>query len=285
MPDVPDRDELAALVAAATEADGVAPLSESTLLGHGGATPLVARVDGRLAGFAYRDGPSAELVVHPCYRRRGIGTALVTALGDDARIWAHGRLPAAVALAAELGYREERVLRQLRRPLADPLPDAPLPPGIRIRPFEPADERAWVEVNARAFATHPEQGAMTIEDLRAREVEPWFDPAGFLLAVRTGGGWGDGMDGELAGFHWTKVHPGPPPLGEVYVLGVDPSARGLGLGPALTVAGLRHLRDRGLDTVLLYVDDDNPRAKRLYESLGFTPYAVDVQFGRTDTVR
>ncbi|HEX6754872.1 MAG TPA: mycothiol synthase [Mycobacteriales bacterium] len=277
VPDVPDRDELAALVAAATEADGVGPLSESTLLGHGGATPLVARVDGRLAGFAYRDGPSAELVVHPSYRRRGIGTALATALGDDARIWAHGRLPAAVALAAELGYREERVLRQLRRPLAVPLPDAPLPPGIRIRPFEPADERAWVEVNARAFATHAEQGAMTIEDLRAREAEPWFDPAGFLLAVRE--------NGELAGFHWTKVHPGPPPLGEVYVLGVDPYARGLGLGPALTVAGLRHLRDRGLDTVLLYVDDDNPRARRLYESLGFTLYAVDVQFGRANTVR
>ena len=107
--------------------------------------------------------------------------------------------------------------------------------------------------------------------------ERWFDPAGFLLAVRE--------NGELAGFHWTKVHPGPPPLGEVYVLGVDPSARGLGLGPALTVAGLRHLRDRGLDTVLLYVDDDNPRAKRLYEALGFTPYAVDVQFGRANTVR
>ena len=106
--------------------------------------------------------------------------------------------------------------------------------------------------------------------------EPWFDPDGFLLAVRE-----DGSAGEsIAGFHWTKVHEGDPPLGEVYVLGVDPSARGLRLGPALTVAGLEHLRNRGLGTVLLYVDDDNPRAVHLYENMGFTRHAVDVQFVR-----
>jgi mycothiol synthase len=260
------------LVAAATAADGVAPLSEATLLGHGGGTPLLAHSDdGTLVGFAYADGDSAEVVVHPAHRRRGIGTDLVGRLGDVA-VWAHGRLPAAVALAAELGWREERVLWQLRRPLTDPIPDAPLPDGITIRSFTPADEEPWLRVNAAAFASHPEQGAMTLADLRAREAEPWFDPAGFLLAVRE--------DGGLAGFHWTKVHDGDPPLGEVYVLGVDPSARGLKLGPALTVAGLRHLRDRGLGTVLLYVDDDNPRAVRLYESMGFTRHAVDVRFVR-----
>jgi len=189
------------------------------------------------------------------------------------RLWAHGRHAAAVALAHGRGYVEERVLWQLRRSLLSQLPDAPLPAGIRLRPFRPGeDERAWLEINNRAFADHPDQGGWTVADVAAREAEPWFDPAGFLLAVRD--------DGSLAGFHWTKVHPGPPPIGEVYVLGVDPSAQGVRLGPALTAAGLRYLRDRGLSDVMLYVDDDNPAAVRLYQRLGFTEWDADVQFRR-----
>ena len=126
-------------------------------------------------------------------------------------------------------------------------------------------------MNARAFAHHPEQGGWTPEDLRLREAEPWFDPAGFLLAWR-----GDpDDDGVLLGSHWTKVHPpgdvGDEPIGEVYVLGIDPDAQGLRLGRALTDLGLAHLRARGLEQVLLYVEEDNATAVRLYEGRGFTP--------------
>jgi mycothiol synthase len=97
--------------------------------------------------------------------------------------------------------------------------------------------------------------------------EPWFDPADFLLADR---------DGELLGFHWTKVHSAE--LGEVYVLGISPAAQGLGLGRALLVRGLRHLAERGCTEVLLYVDGDNAGARRLYEQSGFCEHDRDVQF-------
>jgi mycothiol synthase len=224
-------------------------------------------------------------VVHPASRRRGFGTALLDRVIEhngerELSVWAHGDLPGSAQLLAPHGFERARVLLQMRRALAgvDPDPGSALPGDVQVLPFRPGrDEEAWLRVNARAFAHHREQGGWTAEDVALREAEPWFDPAGFLLAVHA--------DGSLAGFHWTKVHPGPPPLGEVYVLGVDPSARGLRLGPALTVAGLRHLRDAGLQTVLLYVDDDNPRAVRLYEGLGFTRYAVDVQFGRPGATR
>ena len=54
------------------------------------------------------------------------------------------------------------------------------------------------------------------------------------------------------------------------MLGVDPAAHGKGLGRTLTLAGLKHLRDRGLGAVLLYVEADNGPAVRVYERLGFT---------------
>ena len=123
---------------------------------------------------------------------------------------------------------------------------------------------------------------MDLDDLRIRMAEPWFDPAGFLL--------GDGCaTGALLGFHWTKVHGGQgghqhDPIGEVYVVGVDPDAHGRGLGGALTIAGLRHLRGRGLDQVMLYVDESNTAAFRLYRASGFAVWATHVSYRRAATV-
>jgi mycothiol synthase len=296
-----DPDQVAgvlALVEAAADADGTSPVSEHVLLHlrHGGdqdAVNLLGYLGSTLVGYAHLDstdliaGPSAELVVHPGQRRHGVGASLVATLeklspDGRLRLWAHGRHADAEALARSRGYVQERILWQLRRSLLSRFPAAPLPDGVTLRPFTVGvDEPAWVAVNNRAFATHPDQSGWTLDDIRVREAEPWFDPAGFLLAERTAGG-------ELVGFHWTKVHGGKvdggkhdhAPIGEVYVLGVDPSAQGLGLGPALTVAGLRYLRSRGLAQVMLYVDESNTSALRLYERLGFTRWDVDVQYRR-----
>ncbi|HEX8627961.1 MAG TPA: mycothiol synthase [Catenuloplanes sp.] len=245
--------------------------------------------DGRTGEAA---GAAAELVVHPAHRRHGLGRALAVAAlaaahpggaaagGTGLRVWAHGDHPGARALARTLGFHRARVLWQLRRPSAAALPEVPVPAGVTLRAFRPGvDDAAWVRLNSRAFATHPEQGRWTGADLRVRMSEPWFDPAGFLLAV-------DGT-GSLLGFHWTKVHAEGAgggrrePIGEVYVLGVDPAAHGRGLGAALTVAGLRHLRGRGLTEVLLYVDEANRTAVALYERLGFTRFSTDVGYQHT----
>jgi len=279
--------EVLALVAAAAAADDVHPLSEQTMLDlSAGRAGLLARSDtgsgAELAGYAYRDDGAAELVVHPERRRRGVGRALAMALRDPGggwpQMWAHGDLPAAEALAGSLGWARLRTLWQLRRPLTDPLTDplpaATPPPGVRLRTFEPGrDEEAWLELNRRAFAGHPEQGHWTIDDLLVRERAPWFDPSGFFLAEEGGAG----ANGRLIGFHWTKVHEDG--LGEVYVVGTDPAARGHGLGRVLTLAGLGHLRSIGLATAMLYVDDENFPAVRMYESLGFVRWRADVMYG------
>ncbi|MFC4912876.1 mycothiol synthase [Actinomadura gamaensis] len=272
-------EQIVALVEAATRVDGVAPLSEHALLAlKAGRTGLTVRENDEIVGYAHfdpatEDEPaSGELVVHPERRHRGHGRELLRALRRKAdgplRVWAHGDLPAAALLADSERMVRSRVLFQMRRSADDPMTDPAVPAGVSLRTFEVGrDEDAWLEVNARAFADHPEQGQWTIDDLRAREQESWFDPEGFFLAER---------DGRLVGFHWTKIHPDG--LGEVYVVGIDPSAQGLGLGRTLTLTGLHHLRDRGVPAVLLYVDEDNRNALHLYESLGFARYAVDVMY-------
>lgn len=275
------------LAGAASATDRVAPLSEHVLLHlrYDGAAAdhpgrdYVLTVNGEIAGYAYLDPPepaaepSGELVIHPVRRRQGLGRALLRELTTEAgghtlRLWAHGDLPAAARLAETADFRRFRALWQMRRSLHDPLGGPGLPTGLTLRAFVPGqDEDEWLSLNGRAFAKHPEQGAWTSHDLELREREPWFGPPGFLIAER---------DGRMAGFHWTKVHPHG--MGEVYVVGVDPAEQGSGLGRALTLAGLRYLRDLGLAQAMLYVDEDNVPAIRMYESLGFTRSRTDAMY-------
>ncbi|MEV5952705.1 mycothiol synthase [Streptomyces sp. NPDC051987] len=286
----PDQAEaVRELLEQAARADGQQPVSEQGRLQLGGGaregvSHLLLTAGGELVGYAQLEdtdpveAPAAELVVHPEHRGHGhgraLGSALLAASGKRLRVWAHGGHSAARHLAQVLGLTLFRELRQMRRPLTDlDLPDPKLPDGVTVRAFVPGqDDAAWLAVNAAAFAHHPEQGSLTQRDLDDRKAQPWFDPAGFFLAER---------EGELLGFHWTKVHDAER-LGEVYVLGVSPAAQGGGLGKSLTTIGLRHLADRGLPTAMLYVDADNTAAVAVYERLGFTTHETDLMY-RTET--
>lgn len=288
--------ELTDLIEQVTEHDGLRPLSEHVWLHvKEGGDPhgrhvLVRTGTGRLIGYAHVDatdeveGPSAELAVDPEFRRRGIGRRLIEhilTLSSDGRLrlWAHGEQVAAAELAERLGFDRSRVLWQMRRSLYAPLPRAVLPDGVVLRPFVVGqDEQAWLDLNARAFPHLPDQGSWDLIDLERRIREPWFSPDGFLMAWR-----GD----RLVGFHWTKVHGDHhhgehhhAPIGEVYVVAVDPDERGSGLGRALTLAGLHHLRLLDLDQAMLYVDASNTTAITLYEGLGFARWDMDVLYQR-----
>jgi mycothiol synthase len=300
-----ERGQVRQLRDRAANVDGVSPLSEQFLLDlaspPGRVRHVLAYAAERVVGYAQladvaASTASAELVVDPGSRRHGVGRQLLDRVlteADGARIWAHGNLPAAAALASAADLTAVRELHKMLRGLvpADAEPSATaLPDGFRARTFvRGKDEQAWLATNAAAFAHHPEQGRITLADLEERMTLPWFDPAGFILVEA------DDAPGEVAAFHWTKVEPteahGRAPggeareashsTGEVYVVGVHPAYQGRGLGRPVTALGLAHLARIGLPRVVLYVDGDNGAAMRTYSGLGFRSIMVDVMYSRT----
>lgn len=274
--------ELTAVVRAA---DGVEPLSEHSLL-HleaPGSTHVLGYAGDRLAGYAqvWDDG-SAELAVDPARRREGLGSVLWGAAQSAGakRVWAHGDLPAARGFAAAAALDPVRELRKMGRPLhAADRDDVEVPPWTGVETFADRDDpQEWVALNAAAFAHHPEQGRLTVEDFAARAAEPWFDPRGLIYLLDENAP----ADAPPIAFHWTKVEPreetGTGWTGEVYAVGIDPAYQGRGLAGPLTRLGLAHLARRGLSDVVLYVDGDNAAAVRTYEKAGMRTLTVDMVY-------
>lgn len=278
-------DRVETLLEAVSRHDDHPPLADAKLVevhGHAPASgfALVAEDGGSVVGVALAVRPggstarvwSVQQAVHPDARVSGLPEELAGRAVEEA--WARGASRVQWwaaqaggdddALAAGLGLAPWRDLVQMRRPL--PTGDRPaLPPGTTLRAFEPGeDDTAWLEVNRRAFAEHPEQRTITRTDLSARMAESWFRADDFILAE----------DGKgLAGFCWVKIPS--PAHGEVYVIGVDPRCQGSGLGRALVLAGLARMAERAAPEARLYTDGDNAAALALYESLGFTRHHVD----------
>ena len=284
-----DIAEVQQLLDAAQRADGHRPLADHLWLdlsqgGRAGFAGLVAWEPGHDHPVAYAQVSrgnerswALELVIDPHHRYEAmtIGPELLGAAvdivrsegGGEVHWWVFEPTAAHVAIANQVGLRPGRELLQMRRAL-------PLDSNVVVlvtRPFEVGrDEGAWLTVNNRAFAAHPEQGGWDTATLASREKEVWFDAAGFRLHE---------IDGRLAAFCWTKIHRDvEPALGEIYVIAVDPDFLGQGLGRALTVAGLHWLNEHGVDVGMLYVDADNTAAVSLYRSLGFDVHHTDGAF-------
>ncbi len=277
------------LVETVQRSTGHRPLSDQHWLDleHGGhdSSSVVAFADGIVIGYCQVSFGNAswglELVRDPNLQlgqaadvaRQLIDTALgviAEAGGGNVNWWVYEPSDDITAICDASGLQPGRTLLQMR--VALPL-DTTTP--LETRPFVVGvDEQSWLDVNNAAFAAHPEQGGWDLDTLEQRELEPWFDPHGFLLHER---------DGRLAAFCWTKMHPdgdiaadhdSPSLLGEIYVIAVHPDFHGLGLGRALTVAGLASIATRGARSGMLYVDANNTAAMTLYTHLGFTVHAT-----------
>ncbi|MBX3077771.1 MAG: mycothiol synthase [Cryobacterium sp.] len=300
-PNPSNPEALTGLIARARAADGQPPFSDQSLVeaGRGERALLVSESGSVLVGAAIVGPDEFELVIDPDARGAGDGAALVSRVLAEhpaaTFAWAHGDHPASRALAARFGFEPVRTLLQLRAPVSDgSLRDGLRPPQGADRdslpeerearlegnhqqylePFRPGvDDTAWLALNARAFAAHPEQGGLTQRDLDDRKAEPWFDPGDFLIL----------RDGErMIGFCWLKVEEADDheQVGEYYAVGIDPDRQGEGLGRVLMDAGFARLVERGIRTAALYVEADNEPALALYRRYGFAQHTIDVRYRR-----
>ena len=289
------QESVLALIKAAHDFDGTPAIAEHVLLHlrHGGDksdSHLVIEENKEVIAYAHLDttdlvaGPSVEAVVHPQHRGKGLGALIlkeaVKICGDKTRIWSHGDLPAAKAIAASL--KLERIWSNLL--MSKSLGDIkPVTSKYPIRTFiHGLDNQAFLALNNKVFAHYPDQGGWSEDDLKVRVNESWFDDKGFFIAEDKG---------ELIGFCWTKIHGahthshsggdddhGHEALGEIYVLAVNPDYKGQGIGRDLTITGLNYLKCQGLSNVMLYVGVENKPAFKLYKSLGFNEFGSDVMY-------
>ena len=289
------QESLLALIKAAHDFDGTPPIAEHVLLHlrHGGDksdSHIVFESNNQVIAYAHLDttdlvaGPSVEAVVHPNHRGKGLGSMIlreaIKVCGDKTRIWSHGDLPAAKAIAASL--KLERLWSNLL--MSKSLGEIQsVVSKYPIRTFIPdLDNQAFLSLNNKVFANYPDQGGWSEDDLRVRLNEEWFQKEGFFVAEDKGG---------LIGFCWTKIHGahthshsgedydhGHDALGEIYVLAVNPDYKGQGVGRDLTITGLNYLKYQGLNNVMLYVGVENKPAFNLYKSLGFNEFGSDVMY-------
>jgi mycothiol synthase len=289
------QESVLALIKAAHDFDGTPAIAEHVLLHlrHGGDksdSHLVIEENKEVIAYAHLDttdlvaGPSVEAVVHPQHRGKGLGSLIlkeaIKICGDRTRIWSHGDLPAAKAIAASL--KLERLWSNLL--MSKTLGEIqPVTSKYPIRTFIPSlDNQAFLALNNNVFANYPDQGGWSEDDLKVRVNESWFDDKGFFVAEDKG---------ELIGFCWTKIHGahthshtggdddhGHEALGEIYVLAVNPDYKGQGIGRDLTFTGLNYLKYQGLNNVMLYVGVENKPAFNLYKSLGFKEFGSDVMY-------
>lgn len=301
--DQPVLDDILELIEAATRIEGHRPVGEHKYshlaVGATGWVGVLAYEDDgpgprpaatrpgdrdRLVGYAHtrwnasgrEPRMAVEVVVHPDRYDTDVAPQLLQAArsvlaragGGLLYLWVHRVEDAERTLARRLGFSIQRQLAFMTRDLAAPPPEPRLSDGVGLRAYRPdLDDEEFLRVNNVAFAGHPENGGWDVAALAERRKREWFDACGLLMAWR----------GErCVGFHWTKRHahdsdetPAHEPVGEVYVLAVDPGEQGTGLGRELLRAGLRHLHDQGCARAMLYVDCASTGAVRLYESEGF----------------
>jgi len=287
------QEQVLSLIKIAEDFDKTPAIAEHVLLHlrHGGDkadSHLVLQKDNQVIAYAHLDktdqvaGPSVELVIHPDHRRSGIGSQLlkqaIEICGQKMRLWSHGDLPEARALAQSNNFIKMRTVIQMSKNLTEVLP---INYEFQIRSFLPdLDNQSWLTLNNQAFAHHPEQGNWSEADLSIRLNEDWFDEKGFFVAQD---------NDQLIGFCWTKIHGGHSheidsdhhdhePIGEIYITAVSEEYEGRSIGKALTITGLNYLKYQGLTSAMLYVDEENKKAVNLYKSLGFVESGKDVMY-------
>ncbi len=289
--------DIPTLVSFYNELDALEPLEMSTTVeewsptwyhpGRNQETRLLAMLraedgsEGKMIGYGLATaGEAAWLRLHvlPAYRQRGLGSALyakIIELTSEAQEWRAApdqRATLTVAFLERRGFQFDRYGWEMRLPAELTVAEPQLPAGYSIRTFvRGQDEETLWKVGNAAFAQHHWHTDATLEEVVYSTQWPTFDPAGLFFAC-----FGEEVVGECR----TEIHPAEIErrglrVGWIEDLGVIPAHQGKGLGRALLLTGVQHLR-QSVDVVELGVEGKNAQAMPLYESVGFRPYKGEV---------
>lgn len=253
---------------------------------------IVGEMDGKMIVFCRVwwnkevDGPyiySSFGKIHPEWRRKGLGTALLpynqSRLREIAQenghpqdkprffeSWSGNTTPGNTTLLENAGYKPERYFFDMRRPIDVPLPDAPMPTGLEIRPVKEEHMRPIWEADVEAFRDHWGYTPQTEEDYQRAKSNPKHKIHLWKVA----------WDGdEVAGMVLNEVHEEENEefnikRGWTENISVRRPWRRRGLAKALIAESIRMFREMGYEETALGVDAKNPNgALNLYEGLGY----------------
>ncbi|WP_257001566.1 GNAT family N-acetyltransferase, partial [Streptomyces albidoflavus] len=149
----------------------------------------------------------------------------------------------------------------------------PLPAGVTARPMTEGEYAQWETVSREAYAQEWANRGLPEEQARARSEASYRDNLPQGLATP---GVSFGVveaDGAPAGHVWVSSGQAGPGVPGAYVFDIEvrPEFRGRGLGRALMLLAERAAFDTGDSLIGLHVFADNTPARRLYDSLGYTP--------------
>lgn len=213
-------------------------------------------------------------MVHPAYRNKGIGTALLRWSQERANTLMAGSIgqpvyqvstecltPPADRLYSAYGF--DRFFEELvmQRDLAQPLPRVRLPADVVILSWKPELADKFYQAYYAAFQARPGFPGWSLESWTAHVTGDDYVRGWTLLALR---------NDALAGFVIGDINlAATPHRGYIAQVGVVPSQRGIGLAPALMVESMKRMAGDGIRTVNLAVNTNNPGAVQTYLKLGF----------------
>lgn len=153
-----------------------------------------------------------------------------------------------------------------RPPSGGPLPDAPVPPGVEVRPATSRDARSAIDLLAAVAAERRFIRTESVTPDRARHMRrafrrSWTRDRADIVAV---------VGGRVVGHLGLEREPGPI-TEHVASLGmaVHGEWRGRGVGSALLGEAFRWARWAGVEKLALSVYPTNQSARALYRKFGF----------------
>lgn len=164
------------------------------------------------------------------------------------------------------GYRRVRYVYRMVRPIGLPLPEAPMPAGLEVRPVQEEHLRAIWEAKDEAFRDHWGYTPRDEEDYRRWLETPYFDRRLWKVA------WdGDQVAGMVLNYIMAEENQRlNRRRGYTESISVRRPWRRRGLARALLVQSIEMFRQMGMDETALGVDVENPNgALKLYEGVGY----------------